>query len=134
MFKLLLSSIITLSILTEYPNSNIIILVFSLEVLITFLTPLVMERADSIGVVTVVSIFSGDAPGYVVNTTTYGKSMLGNRSVFIFINEITPSIITKITDTKIVNGLLTLNFDNIFPPLCITSKHYKTLAYKLYHQ
>ena len=77
-------------------------LAFSLETELTFLMPPVVPSTASNGFVTVVSIFSGLAPGYVVITTTYGSSMAGKRSVVMPVNEITPSTSTSTTATSTV--------------------------------
>ena len=87
---------------------------------------LMVAIEDSTGFVTTISTVSGLAPGYVVITITYGKLILGKRSVVIFINETKPKIITIITATNTVYGFLTLPFDNIFPP----TSYVQYLVYK----
>ena len=68
-----------------------------------------VARLCSRGLVTVASTSSGVAPGYVVITTTYGRSMLGSRSGVIPSTDTIPSAITMTTTTKTVNGFFTLN-------------------------
>ena len=94
--------------LTPYENSMIIKLTFSYETLCTDSMPLNVETADSSGFVTIVSIFSGLAPGKEVYITTYGKSIFGRRSVVMFVNDITPRIMTRMTIIITVSGLFTL--------------------------
>ena len=96
------SSIIAESMFVPCSNSRITMLAFSLETELTFLMPPVVPSTASNGFVTVVSIFSGLAPGYVVITTTYGSSMAGKRSVVMPVNEITPSTSTSTTATSTV--------------------------------
>ena len=96
------------SILTSFENSKITIEEFSEETDDMFFTSLTVAIDCSIGFVTVVSTFSGLAPTYVVIISAYGKSILGNKSVVIFVKEIKPNIITKITATNTVNGFFTL--------------------------
>jgi hypothetical protein len=67
----------------------------------------------STGFVTTISTVSGLAPGYGVITMTYGRLILGKRSVDILVKDTTPRTITKITATRTVYGFLTLNFPNI---------------------
>ena len=74
----------------------------------------VVASPCSKGCVTVLSISSGVAPGYVVITTTYGKSMLGSRSGVIPRTDTIPSAIMITTTTNIVIGFFTLNFGIIF--------------------
>ena len=62
------------------------------------------------GFVTEVSTSLGVAPGYVVITTTYGRSMLGIRSGVIPSRETTPSAIIITITTKTVIGFFTLYF------------------------
>ena len=96
------------SMFTPFENSNITIEEFSDETDEMFFTLLTVAIDCSIGFVTVVSTFSGLAPTYVVRTNAYGKSILGSKSVVMFVNEINPNKIIKITATNTVNGFLTL--------------------------
>ena len=80
-----------------------------------FLMSVSVANDDSSGRVTSVSTCSGVAPTYVVYTMTYGKFMLGSRSVVIFVNEITPSTITRMTPTITVYGFFTLYFPSMLP-------------------
>ncbi len=101
---------------TFWSNSIITILAFSLDVDDTFLTPLTVDTTCSIGFVTDISTFSGLAPGYCVSTIAYGRSILGNKSVFISKKDTIPSINTITTATATVNGLLTLYLGIISSP------------------
>jgi hypothetical protein len=62
------------------------------------------------------STCSGVAPMYAVNTTVYGKSICGSKSVDVFMNETTPRTVTNMMPTKTVNGLRTLIFSNMMSP------------------
>ena len=65
-----LRSIIAESILVSWENSSITILTFSFDIEVIFSTPLTVENTSSSGFVTVLSTFSGLAPGYVVYAIT----------------------------------------------------------------
>ena len=97
-------------------NSNITIDTPSMDTLCISFSPLVCAAALSRTPVTLCSIFSGFEPGDAEYITTYGRFILGIKSVCIFINDITPNITATIPASNIVTGLLTLNFDNIISP------------------
>ena len=79
-----------------------------------FLTPEMVPRACSKGFDMVSSTDSGDSPGYVVMTRTYGREIWGSRSSCILMILTTPSTIMMMTITSTVNGFFTLNFDTYF--------------------
>ena len=83
----------TLTLNTDYTYSN-----YEL----TFLTPVIVPRDPSRGSVTTDSTFSGLAPGYVVNTSKYGRFTSGSRSSCIFVMLTTPRISTASTAIRIV--------------------------------
>ncbi len=74
--------------------------------------PAVEFTASSIFLLTSLSTISGEAPGYSVVTTTTGKSMLGNWSIFKRWNENRPST-TRASITMVANtGLRKLTWVN----------------------
>ena len=97
-------------------NSKMTIDIFSLEIELTSLIFEIVAIDCSTGFVTVVSTVSGDAPWYVVITIAYGSSILGSKSVVIFVNDTIPKMITSTTATMTVYGFFTLNFEIIFLP------------------
>ena len=101
-------SIVVESILAVSSNSRITSEMFSWDMELTFSILVTVAMDCSIGFVTTVSTVSGLAPWYVVITIAYGRSMLGRRSVFIFVNETTPRIRTNTTATTTVYGFFTL--------------------------
>ncbi len=71
-------------------------------------TPLILEREPSSTSVTSDSTFSALAPGSVVTTIRYGRSMSGRRLVFIFERETPPKMRMMITATVMMYGRRTL--------------------------
>ncbi len=101
---------IAASILVSSSNSSVTRLAFSIDWLVTFFTPLTVPVPLSIGSVTSLWTFSGDAPGYVVIIIIYGRFMFGRKSVVILVKLTIPSTSTIITATSTTNGFFTLNF------------------------
>ena len=61
-------------------NETFIIVMPSLQEVVTLSSPSSVEKASSRGFATIVSISSADAPGYTMDTETVGKSTFGIRS------------------------------------------------------
>ena len=110
-FRAVLTLTMVESMLVPSANSSRTMLTFSRLELVTLVTPVTVPRADSNGLVTSVSTFSGLAPGSVVMTIMYGRSISGSRSVVILVRLTALRVSTMITATRTVKGFFTQNFD-----------------------
>ncbi len=89
-----LTSVTAVCVSTSRRNSTVVKERPSVMVDITFLTPLMLETASSMRLVTCVSSSLGATPGSVTTTETSGTSILGKRVMGSLAKLINPSAIS----------------------------------------